>query len=115
MTTNKFTHLDASGNPKMVDVGEKNITQRLAVAQSMVVLPDAVLELLKSDEIHSKKGPVFQTAIIASTMAAKKTGDLIPLCHPLQLTHVDIQLKTDEKKQSVYCLVEVKTSGQTGV
>ena len=113
MTTNKFTHLDASGNPKMVYVGEKNITQRLAVAQSMVVLPDAVLELLKSDEIHTKKGPVFQTAILAGIMAAKKTADLIPLCHPLALNRCDVDIVLNENKAEVTCTVGC--SGKTGV
>lgn len=113
MTTNKFTHIDASGNPKMVDVGEKDITSRLAVAQSQVVLPTAVLDLLQSDEIHTKKGPVFQTAILAGIMAAKKTADLIPLCHPLALNRCDVDIVLHENKAMITCTVGC--SGKTGV
>lgn len=66
-----FTHIDAAGNPSMVDVGEKAITRRTAKARSIVILDDAILEKLTNEEIHTKKGPVFQTAIIAGVMAAK--------------------------------------------
>ena len=87
-----FTHIDAAGNPSMVDVGEKAITRRTAKARSIVILDDAILERLTNEEIHTKKGPVFQTAIIAGVMAAKKTGDLIPLCHPLGLENCQITI-----------------------
>ena len=114
MTTNKFTHIDASGNPKMVDVGEKDITSRLAVAQSQVVLPTAVLDLLQSDEIHTKKGPVFQTAIIAGIQAVKKTSELIPMCHPLLINGVDIDIEiVDAENIEILCTVSIE--GKTGV
>ncbi len=81
----EFTHIDAENQPGMVDVSNKNTTQREAVAECIVELGEALMEQLDSDDIQSKKGPVFQTAIIAGTMAAKKTSELIPFCHPLPL------------------------------
>ena len=85
-----FSHLDAGNNPSMVDVSEKALTRRVARARSVVTLPAEVMERLsaglrESGDILTKKGPVFQTAILAGTMGAKKTADLIPLCHPLGL------------------------------
>ena len=71
----------------MVDVGDKQITEREAVARSIVSLPGEIIEQFKDNDIHTKKGPVFQTATLAGIMAAKKTSDLIPLCHPLALTN----------------------------
>lgn len=92
-----ITHLDKDGNPTMVDVSEKAISQRTATAQSIVSLPGEVLAQLDNGDLKTKKGSVFQTAIIAGIMAAKKTGDLIPLCHPLGLDNckIDIQLNGD--------------------
>ena len=81
----EFTHIDAENQPGMVDVSNKNTTTREAVAECIVELGEALMQQLDSDDIQSKKGPVFQTAIIAGTMAAKKTSDLIPFCHPLPL------------------------------
>jgi cyclic pyranopterin phosphate synthase len=78
-----FSHLDKTDNPTMVDVSAKAVTHRTATARSIVVLPDEVLAHLVDGELQTKKGSVFQTAIVAGIMAAKKTGDLIPLCHPL--------------------------------
>ena len=74
----------------MVDVGEKKVTSRIAKARSVVVVSDEILNLLNGNEILSKKGPVFQTAIIAGIMAAKRTGELIPLCHPLGLENCQV-------------------------
>jgi cyclic pyranopterin phosphate synthase len=92
-----ITHLDKNGNPTMVDVSEKVISRRTAVAQSIVSLPNEVLNQLENGDLQTKKGSVFQTAVIAGIMAAKKTGDLIPLCHPLGLDNckIDIQLNGD--------------------
>jgi cyclic pyranopterin phosphate synthase len=110
----KFTHLTNNGNPTMVDVGEKAITERIAIAQTIVVLPLEIIENLENNDIHTKKGAVFQTAILAGIMGAKKTSDLIPLCHPLPLTKVNIDIKINENKEVVIeCLA--KTKGQTGV
>jgi cyclic pyranopterin phosphate synthase len=109
-----FTHLDEEGRPSMVDVGGKKVTQRLARARSVVVLSDEILEHLEGDDIKTRKGPVFQTAIIAGVMAAKKTGELIPLCHPLGLDNcqVDIYIN-DDREVIVECTASL--SGKTGV
>ena len=77
----KFSHLTKNGEPTMVDVSDKEISHRLAVARSVVIVAPEILEQFKNDEIHTKKGPVFQTAILAGIMASKKTSELIPLCH----------------------------------
>jgi cyclic pyranopterin monophosphate synthase len=85
MYDKSFSHLDENLNPAMVDVSEKLQTKRTATAQSIVVLTSEIMGLMLDGEIKTKKGAVFQTAIIAGTMAAKRTSDLIPLCHPLGL------------------------------
>ena len=110
----EFTHIDKAGNPSMVDVGEKAITKRVAIAQSIVVLDEAILEKLVNEEIHTKKGPVFQTAIIAGVMAAKKTGDLIPLCHPLGLENCQVSISINQKNEVIIeCLASL--TGKTGI
>lgn len=93
-----FTHLDAGGQPQMVDVGAKAETLRTAVAESRVHLPPVILQQFTGQDLVTKKGSVFQTAIIAGIMAAKKTPELIPLCHTLLLDNckVDIQLQEEE-------------------
>ena len=109
-----FTHIDIAGNPSMVDVGEKKITKRIAKARSIVVLDEKILEKLQNDEIHTKKGPVFQTAIIAGVMASKRTGELIPLCHPLGLENCQISIVLNENKEVVIeCTASL--TGKTGV
>ena len=109
-----LSHIDQKGNPSMVDVGDKKSTDRIAIAQAIVKLTPEIMTLLSGDEILTKKGPVFQTAIIAGIQAAKKTSDLIPLCHPLALTKVDIEISTSDDNQIIIkCLAKV--SGQTGV
>ena len=97
----KLTHLDASGNVSMVNVGQKKVSLRTARAQSIVILSEEILEQLEGRELQSKKGPVFQTAIIAGVMAAKKTGELIPLCHPLGLDNCQIDIQVNEQKEVV--------------
>lgn len=99
--SDQFTHLDAAGNPSMVDVGEKKISRRTARARSIVVLDDVILAQFEQEEIHTKKGPVFQTAILAGIMAAKKTGELIPLCHPLGLDNCQIAIHLNEQREVV--------------
>ena len=96
-----LTHLDAQGNPSMVDVSEKAITKRIAKARSIVVLGDVIMDLFQNNEIQSKKGPVFQTAIIAGVMAAKKTGELIPLCHPIGLENCQIIISVNDNREVV--------------
>jgi len=110
----KFSHLDPSGNPTMVDVGEKVVSKRIAVARSKVVLDPAIMERLTKDEIHTKKGPVFQTAIIAGVMAAKKTSDLIPLCHPLSLDKCSIEINVNSMNE-VEITCTAKITAKTGV
>ena len=111
---NQLTHLDADNNPSMVDVGEKKITKRTARARAIVVLSDDILQYLDKGDIRTKKGAVFQTAIIAGVMAAKKTGDLIPLCHPLGLENCQIDIFLNEKREVVVdCTVSL--TAKTGV
>ena len=109
-----FTHLDAAGNPTMVNVGDKVVTKRTARAQAIVILPDIVLEQLQNKEIYTKKGGVFQTAIIAGIMGAKKTPDLIPLCHPIGLENCKIEIHVNESKQVIIQCTASVTS-KTGV
>ncbi len=110
----QLTHIDEQGNPGMVDVGDKAVTRREAVAQSIVVLGDAIMDLLEGSEIHTRKGPVFQTAILAGTMAAKKTSDLIPLCHPLALEKIGIDIHVNTHREVVITCT-ARLSGKTGV
>lgn len=98
----------------MVDVSEKAITKRVAKARSIVVLDDIILEKLQNEEIHTKKGPVFQTAIIAGVMAAKKTGDLIPLCHPIGLENCQIEISINQQKE-VEIICTASLTSKTGV
>lgn len=109
-----FTHLDKKGKASMVDVSEKKITHRIAIAQSIVVLPDEVLDKLIDEDIQTKKGSVFQTAIIAGIMAAKKTGELIPLCHPLGLDNCKIDIDINEQKELVI-ISSASVTAKTGI
>lgn len=109
-----FSHLDEHGQPNMVDVGEKTISRRTAVARSIVSLPGEVLEQLTNGDIRTKKGSVFQTAVIAGIMAAKKTGDLIPLCHPLGLDNCSIHIHLNEQQEVVIDCTAIITA-KTGV
>jgi cyclic pyranopterin monophosphate synthase len=110
---NKFTHIHASGNPQMVDVSEKKVTKRMAKAQAIVFLGKEIISRMEGDELITKKGPVFQTAIIAGVMGAKKTSELIPFCHPLGLE--DVQIKIAIKKTKAVIESTAKITGKTGV
>lgn len=111
---NKFTHLDASDNPSMVDVGQKVATRRTAKARSIVLLDNTILDLLDGEEISTKKGPVFQTAILAGIMGAKKTGELIPLCHPLGMDNCKIEIYINDAREVVIdCTASI--TAKTGV
>ena len=114
MSNPTFTHLDAAGNPSMVNVSEKAVTQRSARARAIVSLPQAVLDLLERGDIHMPKGPVFQTAIIAGVMAAKKTGELIPLCHPLSMDHCSVNIHVNEQ-QDVVVECTAAINAKTGI
>jgi cyclic pyranopterin phosphate synthase len=109
-----LTHLDNQNNPSMVDVSGKSVTYRTATAQSIVVLPAEILQYLVNGELQSKKGPVFQTAIIAGIMAAKKTGDLIPLCHPLGMDNCKVIIELSASNEVVIeCTASI--SAKTGI
>jgi cyclic pyranopterin phosphate synthase len=109
----KLTHLDSTGRAKMVDVGDKPITERIAVAKGEIHMKQATFDLIRDGAL--KKGNVLTVAQIAGITAAKRTSDLIPLCHPLQLSKVDVDLALDESLPGVVITATVKTSGQTGV
>jgi cyclic pyranopterin phosphate synthase len=94
---NKSSHIDAVGNPQMVDVSKKKMTLRMARAQAVVWLGSEIISKMKGDELITKKGPVFQTAIIAGVMGGKKTADLIPFCHPIALEDCQIDIKGGKK------------------
>jgi cyclic pyranopterin phosphate synthase len=88
-----LSHVDDNNHPRMVDVGPKNATRRTALAQAIIALPDEVLAVLRDGDLHTRKGPVFQTAIVAGIMAAKKTSELIPMCHPIGLDDCQITIE----------------------
>jgi cyclic pyranopterin phosphate synthase len=109
----ELTHVNEQGLATMVDVGEKKISQRKAVARSIVELPPVVYEKLTNGDIQTKKGSVFQTAIIAGIMAAKKTGELIPLCHPLGLDNCSINIQISGNNLLIDCTANI--TSKTGV
>ena len=109
----ELTHFNQSGDAHMVDVGQKAVTSRVAVAEGRIEMLPETLALIQAG--GHKKGDVLGIARIAGIMAAKKTSDLIPLCHPLMLTNVTIDFTVDEPNASVLCSARVATSGQTGV
>ncbi len=96
MSGSGLTHLDHDNRPTMVDVGEKAITYRIAVAEARVRLPREVAAALRESGHRTKKGPVFDTAIVAGVMAAKRTHELIPFCHPLGLENCKVEIEAEE-------------------
>jgi len=108
-----LTHLAARGEARMVDVSAKPVTEREAVAEGCVVMTPATLDIVRKGE--AKKGDVLGAARIAGIMAAKRTHQLIPLCHPLTLTRVDVEATPDTKLPGVKVTARVKVAGQTGV
>jgi cyclic pyranopterin phosphate synthase len=113
MSQSNLTHFNSAGEAHMVDVGDKAVTQRTAVCEGCIEMLPGTLELIMAG--NHKKGDVLGIARIAGIMASKKTADLIPLCHPLPLTHIEIQLKPQPDQQRVHCQTIAKTNGQTGV
>lgn len=109
----KLTHLDNTGHARMVDVGNKPDTDRVAIARAEVVMRSETLKLIRSGLL--KKGDVLTVAQLAGVMAAKKTADLIPLCHPLRLTNVQVDLELDDDLPGVQITAAVRTIGKTGV
>jgi cyclic pyranopterin phosphate synthase len=108
-----LTHFNHAGEAHMVDVGSKSVTKRIAVAEGQIMMLDNTFDLIKQG--NHKKGDVLGIARIAAIMAAKKTSDLIPLCHPLALTKVTVEFKLLADEVAVQCRAQVETSGQTGV
>ncbi len=108
-----LTHLDDSGRARMVDVGAKPDTERVAVARGEVLMKPGTLALIRAGNM--KKGDVLTVAQIAGISAAKRTSDLIPLCHPLALTHISVELDLDESLPGVQVTAAVRTTGKTGV
>jgi cyclic pyranopterin monophosphate synthase len=113
MSKPKLSHVDESGKARMVDVGAKPETERIAIARGEIVMKKSTLDLIQAGEI--KKGDVLTLAQVAGIMAAKRTSDLIPLCHPLQLSKVDVECLTDETLPGVRITATVKSTGKTGV
>lgn len=113
MPRKKLTHLDEHGAARMVDVSAKPVTAREAVARGRVTMKAATLKLILDDGL--KKGNALEVARLAGTMAAKKTADLIPLCHPLLISNVEVKLRPDRKAKAVEVEARVKVSGPTGV
>ena len=109
----KLTHLDSTGKAHMVDVGDKPVTDRISIAKGEIQMKRETFELVRDGAI--KKGDVLTVAQIAGITAAKRTSDLIPLCHPLPLTKIDVDLALDESLPGVVITATVKTSGKTGV
>lgn len=109
----KLSHLDDQGRAKMVDVSDKDITSRIAVARGTIHMRAETLALILDDKIE--KGDVFSVARVAGIMAAKKTSDLIPMCHPLNITSVEIDLTPAENPARVEIEASVRVSGKTGV
>lgn len=109
----ELTHVDAEGKASMVDVTDKEVSQRKAVAEAVISMTAETLQLIK--EGGHKKGDVLSVARIAGIQAAKKCAELIPLCHPLMLTSIDVDLQLDEENSQVRIRASCKLTGQTGV
>ena len=112
-TGSKLTHLDARGRVSMVDVGAKPDSERIAIAGGRVLMKPATVQLIRDGQV--KKGDVLVVARIAGMMAAKRTAELIPLCHPIAINKIELDLTIDEAKSAVDIVATVKTRGKTGV
>ena len=110
---NKLTHLDAQGKASMVDVGAKPISERIAIASGSVLMKAETLAMIRAGNL--RKGDVLAAARIAGIMAAKRTADLIPLCHPIALDKISLDLAFDDSNHAIDIVATVKTSGKTGV
>lgn len=109
----KLTHFNQSGEAHMVDVGEKPVSHRVAVAEGTIHMQPETLDLILQG--NHKKGDVLGIARIAGMIAAKKTADLIPLCHPISITHIEIELEAQKNDNTIYCRATTETRDQTGV
>ncbi|HEY4655890.1 MAG TPA: cyclic pyranopterin monophosphate synthase MoaC [Cyclobacteriaceae bacterium] len=113
MKNKSLTHVDSAGNPAMVDVSSKALTVRKARAQAIVNTGPDILKQIRDNELITKKGPVFQTAIIAGIMGAKKTSEMIPFCHPLALEDCQVSITVRNKK--IFITASATVSAKTGV
>jgi cyclic pyranopterin phosphate synthase len=113
LTDDHLTHIDQQGVARMVDVGAKPDTERVAVAAGSVYVQPDTLRLIREGAL--KKGDVLTVARLAGIMAAKRTSELIPLCHPLPLTHLSVELSLDESRSAVHIEATARTTGKTGV
>jgi cyclic pyranopterin phosphate synthase len=111
--SDKLTHFDSSGQAHMVDVGDKPATKRIALASGVITMLTATLKLIQAGD--AKKGDVLGIARIAAIQASKRTSDLIPLCHPISLTRVNITFDIDQAHTSIKCSASCETTGPTGV
>jgi cyclic pyranopterin phosphate synthase len=102
-----FSHVDSAARPTMVDVGDKSVTKRTATAVTRVKFPQSVAQALRDQQFNTPKGPVFQTAIIAGTMAAKRTHELIPFCHPLGIESCKLAIEMEGDDAVIRCTVSV--------
>ena len=109
----ELTHFNAQGEAHMVDVGAKDVTRRIAVAGGEIIMQSETLQMILAG--NHKKGDVLGIARVAGIMASKKTSELIPLCHPIGLTHAEVTFHIDEKRTAVECTARAETLGQTGV
>ena len=109
-----FSHITDKNQPKMVNVGDKKRTRRKAIAKAEMFLGKEIISRFEDNELNTKKGPVFQTAIIAGVQAVKKTSDLIPMCHPLAINGIDIDINV-VNHESIEILCSVEIDGKTGV
>jgi cyclic pyranopterin phosphate synthase len=113
MSKKEFTHVSPDGLPQMVNVSDKKITKRSAKALAVINAGSEIIGMVKKNELVTKKGPVFQTAVIAGVMGAKRTSDLIPFCHPVALE--DCQVIISIKKDKIIITTQAITTGKTGV
>ena len=113
MSKKEFTHVSPDGLPQMVNVSDKKITKRSAKARAVISPGSSIISMVKENELITKKGPVFQTAIIAGVMGAKKTSELIPFCHPVSLE--DCQVKIKAFGDTAVVNTEVTVTSKTGV
>lgn len=109
----KLSHINASGNAEMVDVSEKQVSSRIAIASGRVLFPTEVFKELQQQDFLGKKGSIVQTAVIAGIQGVKKTSELIPLCHQINLTKIDVDIVPGDNQFLITCTV--KCDGKTGV
>jgi len=107
-----ITHLNNKNKPKMVNVGQKKITKRNAIAQGIIIFSEKIFK--KIEKMSTKKGEIISIAIIAGIMGAKKTSELIPLCHNIGIDNIDINIKTNKKTHSLTIIAKVQSTGKTG-